>query len=72
MSIAVYAKQLYKTIVNVGYNKVQRENINRTLRHIQLLFTCFESPFIELREKSFLFDALQPMVLLYKYQENMG
>ena len=72
MSLAVYCKQLYKLIVQAGYNNVQRVDIERTLRHIELLFMCFESKEIELKQKAFIFDALQPMVLLYKYQENLG
>jgi hypothetical protein len=69
MSLSVYCKQFYRVVSTAGYNKI---DIPKTLSHIELLFQCFESSAIELKQKYSIFGALEQMILLYKYQENPG
>ena len=64
--MSVYLKQLYRIVQSEGYNNI---NIPLTLQHIELLFLCFESPALDLKEKYSIFGALEQMVILYKYQE---
>ena len=52
-----------------GYNNI---DIPQTLKHIELLFICFESPALELKQKYSIFGAVEQMILLYKYQESDG
>ena len=66
LSMAVYLKQVYRIIQSEGYSVI---DVPATLQHIELLFLCFESPALELKEKYNLFGPLEQMVLLYKYQE---
>jgi hypothetical protein len=67
MSLSVYCKQFYRVVSSAGYNNI---DIPKTLNHIELLFQCFESNSIELKQKHSIFGALEQMILLYKYQEN--
>lgn len=67
MSLSVYCKQFYRVVSSAGYNTI---DIPKTLSHIELLFKCFESNSIELKQKYSIFGALEQMILLYKYQEN--
>jgi len=66
LSMSVYLKSLYRVIQSDGYNNI---DVPATLQHIELLFLCFESPALELKEKYSIFGALEQMVILYKYQE---
>ena len=64
--MSIYGKQFYQKVQKEG---LQNVNVDKTLTHINLLFECFESPALELKQKFGIFSALESMVQLYLFQE---
>ena len=69
LSLSVHLKQIYRVIQAEGYNQT---NVEVTLQHIELLFMCFETQALDLKQKYAMFGALEQMLILYKYQESSG
>jgi len=56
LSLSVYSKSFYRTVQSDGYNNI---DIPGTMKHIELLFMCFESTALELKSKYSIFGALE-------------